>query len=697
MNIFPDTDVAGTEDESLAAQGEGITNQNQGGLEPGGEAGDGETQAEETEPMTDENGETIPETEPAGEEVVPYDDGLGLPDTVAGGGQTPGEAASETLSETPPAPGPENAPEGQGETLIGLLSLPLASAYLWLGDAPPSLVRAALMLAIVCLLRCVPDLLPERFRRNLRPAFTFADVLLLALFCMVLADPLCLYDLGVQLSFSAVAGIALCSPWLSKLWNDGPLSFSPLKVLQGGLSPMRAAGGRFIRLLWLTLGCSVAAQLATLPLVLDAFGRSTLWFPINLLWLPALGFIVLPLSFLGLIAAAAGLEQAAGFLLHLANIPCEALLHSLRWLQAHAGLDLFVSPRPHWTAILGFGAIAVALAMRIHRDHFPHAAKRLLISGALLLSVGPLLWVHAFFEPKISLRVLDVGQGQAVLLEWPYGGRAMVDGGGLFSDRFDVGRDLVSLVLTANNLPRLDFIAVTHPDRDHLKGLLFIAANYAMKAAYTAPLEGIDTPQHDSPRPLSEAFTAILASRGIPRHTLGAGNVLPLADGLALEVLAPAPGVTPSGNDGLVFRLVLNGHGLALLPGDAEAPYLRALLRSGADLSADVLVLPHHGSAGSLVPALYDAVSPKLAIASAGAYNPYRLPSRKVRDALEWRDIPLHITGNEGEIAVHWDLKKNAGKKNILQEGFPPPRPHLSQYVQPMGRARESSPAGNTK
>ena len=49
--------------------------------------------------------------------------------------------------------------------------------------------------------------------------------------------------------------------------------------------------------------------------------------------------IVLPLSFLGLIAAAAGLEQAAGFLLHLANIPCEALLHSLRWLQAHAGLD----------------------------------------------------------------------------------------------------------------------------------------------------------------------------------------------------------------------------------------------------------------------------------------------------------------------------------------------------------------------
>ena len=74
-----------------------------------------------------------------------------------------------------------------------------------------------------------------------------------------------------------------------------------------------------------------------------------------------------------------------------------------------------------------------------------------------------------------------------------------------------------------------------------------------------------------------------------------------------------------------------------------------------------MLVLPHHGSSGSLVPALYDAVSPRLAIASAGAYNPYRLPSRKVRDALEQRAIPLRITGDEGEIAVHWDMRKRVG------------------------------------
>lgn len=548
-------------------------------------------------------------------------------------------------------------------SLMALLSLPLAAVYLWLGGAPPSLIRAALMLFLVCLLRHAADLLPQRLHRNrnLRPPFSFPDILIMALACMVLSDPLCLYDLGVQLSFTAVAGIALCSPLLRRLWR--PFAFSPFEVLHGDLSPLRAAAKRFLQLLWLTLGCSVAAQLATLPLVLDAFGRSTFWFPLNLLWLPILGFLVLPLAFLGLVACAAGWDQAAGSLLHLASLPCEALLIGLRWLEENAGLDAFIAPRPHWTALLGFGAVGVAACLRLNRERLPEAGKRLLIAGVLLLCVGPLLRVHAFFEPAVSLRALDVGQGQALLLEWPHGGRALIDGGGLFSDRFDVGRDIVSPVLTANALPRLDFIAVSHPDRDHIKGLLFIASRYSLKAAYTARIAGLDPPSPpDAAAPaLADAFASVLALRGIPRHTLEAGDRIPLAESLALEVLAPPRGKAVSGNEGLVLRLVFRGRGLALLPGDAEKPALRELLRSGADLSAEVLVLPHHGSAGSLLPELYDAVRPQIAIASAGAYNAYRLPSRRVREELTRRNIPLRVTGEEGEIHIRWNTRRERG------------------------------------
>lgn len=120
LNVFPDTEVVALEDESLADQQEGITNHNEGGLEPGegGEtesAGTGETgaEAETTEPQTDENGETIPpETEPD-EEVIPYDDGLGLPEALPGGGFIePSTGAAQSLA----APGPGEAAPGQEET-----------------------------------------------------------------------------------------------------------------------------------------------------------------------------------------------------------------------------------------------------------------------------------------------------------------------------------------------------------------------------------------------------------------------------------------------------------------------------------------------------------------------------------------------------------------------------------------------------
>lgn len=540
-------------------------------------------------------------------------------------------------------------------SLIGLLSVPLAAAYLWLGGAPPSLIRAVLMVSIACGLRYAADLVPAQWGRNrdLRPPFALADIAILALACMLLSDPLCIYDLGVRLSFAAVAGIALGAPLFHRLWAQVP-PYSPLEAARKPFSP-RIAGKRLLRLLSLAFGCSLAAHVATLPLVLDAFGRSTLWFPLNLIWLPILGFFILPLAFLGLLACSMGWETAASLFLHLADLPCATLLSGLRWLEANAGLDVFIAPRPHWSALLGLGAVCVGLCLRPQRDHFPASGKRLLLAGALLLSVGPLLRVHAFFEPVISLRVLDVGQGQSLLLEWPHGGRALIDGGGVPSRRFDPGRDVVSLVLTTNALPTLDFIALSHPDRDHLKGLLFIASRYALKAAYTARLTGLDTPlPGDAPRPLEGAFASVLALRGIPRHTLAAGDALTLAEGLTLEVLAPPPGRSVSGNDGLIFRLAFKGHGLALLPGDAEKPYLRELLRGGADLSADVLVLPHHGSAGSFLSDFYDAVRPKAAVASAGAYNAYRLPSRLVRKELDRRGIPLFVTGEDGEVVLRW-------------------------------------------
>ncbi len=557
--------------------------------------------------------------------------------------------------------------------LTGLLALPPAAFYLWLGNAPPSLVRAAIMLLVWCLFRCLPSCFPWCSSGPRRP-LAFPDALLLALLCMLIMDPNMIHDTGAQLSFAAVAGITLCSPLLAYGRAYGTLSSSlHLTSSSGGRKICRT----LLRFFLLTLGCSIAAQLATLPLVLHIFGYTTLWFPLNLLWLPMLGFFVLPVAFLGLACLGPGAVDAGSLLLQLAVIPCDLLLDGLVWLQNHAGMAALWLPRPHWMALPGFAAILVALALLPGRNHLPTAGKRLLMAGSFLLLFGPLLHVYSQQDKDTTLKVLDVGQAQSILLEWAKQdgrGRALVDGGGFFSNRFDSGRDIIAPLLSRNHPLTLDFIVLSHPDRDHLRGLLFLTEHLSPKAAYTSILESVDIPaksRQNTPRPKSGPFisgshppdketlilefVSILARQNIPRHTPTTGTAIRLSDSLWLETLAPPPGTLPTGNNGLVLRLVYRGKGLALLPGDAGASYLRALLRQHVDLSAEILVLPHHGSKGSLVPAFLDAVSPKAALVSSGAFNAFGHPAQAVREALEERDIPLYITGEQGALTVRWD------------------------------------------
>ena len=158
-------------------------------------------------------------------------------------------------------------------TLTLLLGAPLAALYLWLGNAPPSLVRAAVMLFGGTLLWL-----------GRRP-FTLTDMLFFAALCFAVAWPHALFDLSVQLSMLSVTGIALALPALRRAQRLP--SSTPLRRV-----------GRGAVLLLLT---SLAVQIATLPVTLSAFGRLTPLFPLNLLWLPLLELVVLPLAALWLV------------------------------------------------------------------------------------------------------------------------------------------------------------------------------------------------------------------------------------------------------------------------------------------------------------------------------------------------------------------------------------------------------------
>ncbi|HIU17482.1 MAG TPA: ComEC/Rec2 family competence protein [Candidatus Avidesulfovibrio excrementigallinarum] len=509
-----------------------------------------------------------------------------------------------------------------------LLSLPPALGYLWLGDAPPSLQRAALMLAFWTL-----------FRLLNRPT-AFPDALLAALCCLTLSDPALLADIGVQLSFGSVAGIALIAPTLSALW-ERPFS----RTRRGAMQFCRNA-------VLGTLACSLAVQIATLPLVLTIFGRVPALFLLNLPWLPVLGFWVLPLALLGLVAVVAGVTPLADILLRLAAEPCFILSEVLRFLDGQGWLQSPWLPRPHWTSCLGWVLLVLAAAFALHRPRpLPRTFWRMAVAGALLLVCGPLIWLAGCASDDIRLRLLDVGQGQAVLIEGPGHHRLIVDGGGVRSARFDTGRDILRPVLTANSPLCADLVALSHPDLDHLKGLLFLADHASLRQVLLpAVVRG-----HTSARPLYQTFQDRLGERRIPVRLLERGDRIDIAPGFWIEVLTPDRRERQRANDGLIFRLVLHGHGLAIIPGDAEKATLNRLVRSGLPLQADILIAPHHGSRSSLSASFIRAVNPRAVLVSCGAFNRWGFPSGELRQLLASLRIPLYTTAEFGELDVLWD------------------------------------------
>ena len=521
---------------------------------------------------------------------------------------------------------------------VGILcAAPVCLCYLWVGGAPPSLVRAALMLFFWGLLLVLH-----------RPK-VLLDGLLWAVGLILLVSPSTIFDIRLQLSAVSVAGITLAAPLL------GAIARYPSSSAGRFDSALR----RLLKIIAGMAVISVAAQAAVLPLVLDAFPGTGIWFPLNLLWLPVLGAWVMPASFAGLFLTALGCESVASLFFFLAAIPCEGLLFLLETMDATGILAAPVLLRPPFWTAAGYWLLLLLVPVVVTAGGFSRRSTALFCLGLVLAALPAIRPIVAETQDMVRLRLIDVGQGQAALLSWQIQGkrgRILVDGGGGNSPYFDMGRQVVAPVLTDNAAPRLNMILNSHPDADHLQGLLFPLSSFAVGSFVTGP--GTFGPGAAvTPSQTVVQRDAILRRRGIVPEIRQAGDRITLAPELVLEVLHPGgmPESLSANDNALVVRIVWRGRPLTLICGDLESGGISLLLRQGSPLQADVLVLPHHGSAGSYSPKLYDAVSPSLALASCGYANQWHFPAEKIRVALAERGIPLAATADRGQIAVTWD------------------------------------------
>ncbi len=508
------------------------------------------------------------------------------------------------------------------QKMVILIGIPLILIYLWLGQARPSLVRASLMFFFWAWLFLYG-------RQNV-----LLDGLFFALVIILILAPLSVFDLGLQLSLIAVSGIVCFCPVLIRgYW--GIFGFSRWSQT---LFPIFAL-----------LIVSLVANLVLLPVTVWNFAQWNYHLYLNLLWLPILGWIVLPFGLLGAgLSLCPFLGVVSNFFLHLSTWTLDAFVACLDFLSRHGALESIFPLRPSWMECFGYWLLLILIFL--YRPRIRAVPWWGLVVGASLLCAPSVVREFDAAQKQVGLELIDVGQGQSVLLEIPGGKRILVDGGGSWNRDFDLGKYILSPYLTWSRSPEIEIVVLTHSDFDHLRGLYFILDNYQVgRFVFNG-----DWPEGWDKKNLKR----ILSKQGIPVVVREAGDIIDLGQGLKLEVLHPAKGsyVNNDNDNSLVLRLVYKEKGLALVPGDIEISGIRSCLAADIDLKAEVLVLPHHGSDSSLCPEFYRQVDPKLALASCKRLNYFGFPDKSVKRALHRMDIPLKTTARQGLIQVQWQM-----------------------------------------
>ena len=263
-------------------------------------------------------------------------------------------------------------------------------------------------------------------------------------------------------------------------------------------------------------------------------------------------------------------------------------------------------------------------------------------------------------QRPLRITFLDVGQGDAAVIESPSGRVAVVDGGGRpgADERAgdDPGSRVVVPFLRRRGVSAVDLLVATHADDDHAQGLIAVASRLRVRGALVSGYPGGGR--------RSAAYGRLLASlrgRGVPVRAAARGMTVDLGAGVRLEVLNPprpylAGGNGSDDNENSVVLRVVYGRARLLLTGDAGAAAEADLLRAERGrLRADLLKAGHHGSRSSSGEEFLNAVVPGVAVISAGQDSVYGHPHSEVISRLRRRHIRLFRTDRHGAIVVETD------------------------------------------
>jgi competence protein ComEC len=505
----------------------------------------------------------------------------------------------------------------------------LTSAYVLLVGAPASAVRAGLMVLLWTLARLAG-----------RTSSAF-DVLGLSAVVLLVARPWSVVDAGFQLSYAGTAALAYVHGE-ARRW---PRPRGPARALRAVAASMLL---------------SAATVLLTAPITAAHFGRVAPAAVVgNLVAIPLFS-ITMPALFLSAALAhwpaLAAWPAAASVVVLWALVALAQLLNATPW----GSLEV---TRPGLVPAAAYVALLVLAAQALHGAWH----RRRLVLALGVFCAAALTWPtlrYALPTDRLTVYVLDVGQGDAIAIRTPRGHWLLVDAGPRI-EGFDAGRQRVVPFLREQGARRLEAFIASHPDLDHVGG--FPAVHAALDVQRVIGV-GRVTGQVGQ-----VALLEALAGRPDVWFRATAGARLSL-DGVELSFAYPP--ATLSGDAALapnllslVFQLRF-GQFRMLFTGDVLGSVEDSLAR--ADSSAvrvDVLKVAHHGSATSTSSRFLDVARPQLAVISAGRGNVYGHPSPQVLWRLAAHGVPARRTDRDGTVVIEAE-RGGAWRVSSAAEGF---------------------------
>jgi len=529
---------------------------------------------------------------------------------------------------------------------VSIALLPLLIYALIAGFNIP--VLRALLMTVVFILTILFD----------RPGNLINHILLAALLIMAW-KPGALFTASFQLSFSAVIAIALIYPLLYRFLFQGDHIFSDLSttsdspVIKSPASITHKVSVTFSKWLLAGIALTTAAMLGTYPLLLFHFNRISLVAPFtNLiveplicLWsliiglaaglciplFPALAKVLFTTGSFGLIIA----ERICAFI---ASLPYASL-----WLPTPSPVETML------TYLLLISSVAALHLVGRKRLYFFLVA---LLFLCFLLAAPTVNTIAKQLSGSASVTFLDVGQGSSTLLQLPGNKNILIDGGGAESDRFNIGERVIGPFLWHKKISRLDAVVITHPHADHYNGLPFILSRFRPKELWINGIPGHEKDYSD--------LLDLAGKLGIEIRIAKAGDTLFQADSTRLVcIYSGQDSASPvdnfkqdrfiNPNDlSIVLKLDTNNKSF-LFPADISGRLAGILAREGKELTADVLMAPHHGSRSSMSQDFIKAVGPEYIAISAGRNNRFNFPDKSFYD-LQEKGIEVLSTGRDGTI-----------------------------------------------